>query len=65
MDFGYDGKHGAYQPHIVKAPIVPPPSSSTLAHDSPPTGARAPPTSGHAPSAAPESSRVVSHRGKK
>jgi hypothetical protein len=61
LEFGYDGKHGAYQPHIVRAPVVPPPSppvataagTSTAAHGSPPTaspaGARAPPASGHAP----------------
>jgi hypothetical protein len=25
MEFGYDGKHGAYHPHIVWGPAVPPP----------------------------------------
>jgi hypothetical protein len=25
MEFGYDGKHGANQPHVVRGPIVPPP----------------------------------------
>jgi hypothetical protein len=76
MEFGYDGKRGAYQPHIVRAPVVPPPSphaaavsTSTAAHGSPPAaspiGARAPPTSRDAPSAAPESSRATTHRGKK
>jgi hypothetical protein len=44
MEFGYDGKHGAYQPHIVRAPALPPPSphiavvgTSTATHGSPPT----------------------------
>jgi hypothetical protein len=77
MEFGYDGKHGPYQPHIVRAPTVPPPSApaaaatgtSAAAHGSPPTTsltcARAPPARRHAPSAAPETSRVATHRGKK
>jgi hypothetical protein len=26
LEFWYDGKHGAYQPHNVKAPAIPPPS---------------------------------------
>jgi hypothetical protein len=73
MEFGYDGKHGAYQPHIVRAPAVPPPSSpiavaagtSATAHDSPPTGAHAPLASRHAPSIAHESSRTATHQGKK
>jgi hypothetical protein len=77
MKFGYDGKHGAYQPHIVRAPIVPPPSphataamgTSATAHGSPPAAtpayAHAPPTRRHAPSTAPESSRATTHRGKK
>jgi hypothetical protein len=25
MEFRYDGKHGAYQPHVVQGPAVPPP----------------------------------------
>jgi hypothetical protein len=77
LEFGYDGKHGAYQPHIVRALVVPSPSpvaatamgTSTAAHGSPPTaslvGACAPPASRHAPSAAPESSRATTHWGKK
>jgi hypothetical protein len=76
MKFGYDGKHGAYQPHIVRAHVVPPPSPpvaatspSAAAHGSPPTasltGKRAPPTSRHAPLATPESSRAATHQGKK
>jgi hypothetical protein len=73
MEFGYDGKLGAYQPHIVRAPAIPPPSppttavagTSAAAQDSPPAGARAPPASRHAPLAAPKSSRAVTHWGKK
>jgi hypothetical protein len=65
MEFGYDGKHEAYQPHIVRAPTVPPPSSSVVAHDSPPASARTPPASRHAPLATPESSRAATHWGKK
>jgi hypothetical protein len=78
-EFGYDGKHGAYQPHIVRAPDVSPPSppvavaagTSAAAHSSPPAAtptrarARAPPIHRHAPSAAPESCRAATHRGKK
>jgi hypothetical protein len=68
MDFGYDGKHGAYQPHIIRAPAVPPPPPaatavgiSATAYDSPPAGARSPlAASRHAPSAAPNSSRAAS-----
>jgi hypothetical protein len=72
IEFGYDGKHGVYQPHIVRALVVPPPSppavaagTSTTAQDSPPAGAHAPLASRHAPSAAPESSRATTRRGKK
>jgi hypothetical protein len=79
MELWYDGKHGAYQPQIVRAPTVPAPppaaaatGTSAAAHDSlpvnarsPPAGARAPPASRHAPSATPESSRATTHRGKK
>jgi hypothetical protein len=75
MEFEYDDKNGAYQPHIVRAPVVPPPSppavvatgTSVTAHGPPnsPTGVRVPPASGHAPLAAPESFRVGTYRGKK
>jgi hypothetical protein len=80
MEFVYDGKHGAYQPHIVWAPTVHPPSPPTAAaagtsaatQDSlparshaPPTLRHAPPTLRHAPLATPESSRAVTRRGKK
>jgi hypothetical protein len=68
-----DGKHGAYQSHIGRAPAVPPPSphaaaatgTSAAAQDSPPIGTRAPPASRHVPSAALESSRAATRRGKK
>jgi hypothetical protein len=76
MEFGYDGKHGAYQPHIVRAPALPPPSphiavvgTSTAAHGSPPTAspshASAPSAHWHAPSAAPETSKAATHQGNK
>jgi hypothetical protein len=76
MEFGYDGKHGAYQPHIIRAPAVPPLSppaatvgTSAAAHGSHPTAspayARAPLACMHAPSAPPESSRTATRRGKK
>jgi hypothetical protein len=72
MEFVYDGKHGAYQPHIVRAPTVPPPpiaaamGPSALAHDSPPTSARPPPASSRqALSTALKSSHAATHRGKK
>jgi hypothetical protein len=52
MEFGFDGKHGEYQPHIVKDPTVPPPSppaaaagTFAAAPSSPPTSACAPPAS--------------------
>jgi hypothetical protein len=71
MKFRSDGKHDAYQPHIVRAPVVPPPPSppaaaagtSVAAHGSPATAslARALPTHRHAPSATPESSRAATH----
>jgi hypothetical protein len=73
MEFGYDGKHRAYQPHIVRGPAVPPPppataivGTSTAAPTSSPARAPSPPgMRRHAPSAAPESSRDATHQGKK
>jgi hypothetical protein len=73
MEFGYDGKHGAYQRHIVRAPTIPPPSptsaatagTSVVAHDSPLASACAPPDSRHAPLAHLEPSRAATHDGKK
>jgi hypothetical protein len=63
MEFGYDGKHRAYQPHVVQRHATPPPPPAAN-----PVGALAaapvsPPT--RAPSVVPESSRVAAHRGKK
>jgi hypothetical protein len=48
MEFGYDGKHGAYQPHLVRDLAVPPPPSAVAL--------ASPPANRLAPSAAPESS---------
>jgi hypothetical protein len=59
MEFQYDGDHIAYMPQLVQTPRTSPPTASS------PVGARAPPASGHAPSAIPESSRAATHRGKK
>jgi hypothetical protein len=71
--FGYDGKHRAYQPHIVRGPTVPPPppaaaatGTSAAALASPLAGASSPPAASRpAPSAAPESSHAATHRSKK
>jgi hypothetical protein len=64
IEFVYDGKHGPYQPHLVRAPIAPPPPAAAAAG----TSVAAPaslPASCHAPSAAPESSCAATRRGKK
>jgi hypothetical protein len=63
MEFGYDRHHGAYQPHIVWGPVVPPPPSAPDPVGPSAAPPASPPT--HAPSAAPESSRAATHRGKK
>jgi hypothetical protein len=73
MEFGYDAKHRAYQPHIVWGSAVPPPpsvvttvgtSSATLAsflvREPSPSATRR-----SAPLATPESSRTATRRGKK
>jgi hypothetical protein len=73
MEFGYDGKHGVYQPHVVQGPAVPPPPSaaattgtSVVAPTSSPAPAPSPPVARRpAPSAAPESSCAATHQGKK
>jgi hypothetical protein len=73
MEFGYDGKHGAYQPHVVQSPTVSPPpptataaGTSAVAPTSPLTRAPSPHAASRlAPSAAPESSHATTHRGKK
>jgi hypothetical protein len=65
MKFGYDGKHGAYQPHVVRGPAVPPPpptaatvGTSAAAPASPAHAPSPPAMSRCAPSAAPESSHA-------
>jgi hypothetical protein len=64
MEFGYDGKHGAYQPHVVRGPAVPPPPLAAATAMGPSaTTPTSPPI--RAPSAAPESSRAAARRGKK
>jgi hypothetical protein len=63
MEFVYDEKYGAYQPHIIRGPAAPPPPPIAdpvgplhIAPASPPT---------RAPSTAPKSSRATARRGKK
>jgi hypothetical protein len=63
MEFGYDGKLGAYQPHVVRGLAVPPPPPITAAATGPSATVPAPPPI-RAPSAAPESSCAAAHRGK-
>jgi hypothetical protein len=65
MEFMYDGKHRAYQPHIVWAPAVPPPPPTAATVGTSAAAQDSPPTRRHAPSAAPESSRAATHQGKK
>jgi hypothetical protein len=71
MVFVYDEKDGAYQPHVIRGPMDPPPSptaatgTSTVAPASPPARAPSPPVSRPAPSSAPELSRATTRRGKK
>jgi hypothetical protein len=65
MEFGYDGKHGAYQPHVVWGPTVPPSPSTAAAAVGPSAVAPASPPA-HAPSsAATKSSRAATRCGKK
>jgi hypothetical protein len=63
MEFGYDGKHGAYQPQVIRGHAAPPPPPAA----DPMGPSAAAPTSplAHAPSVAPESSRAAARRGKK
>jgi hypothetical protein len=72
MEFGYDGKHGAYLPHIVWGPTVPSPPPATAAVGtsattpaSSPAYAPSPAVRRPTPSAAPESSCAATHWGKK
>jgi hypothetical protein len=62
MEFGYDGKHGAYQPHIIRGPTSPPPPPTA---DLAGASAAAPASPTRAPSVAPELSRAAACRGKK
>jgi hypothetical protein len=61
MRFGYDRKHGAYQPHVIRGPTTPPPN----ADPADPSDAAPASHPARAPSAAPESSHVAARRGKK
>jgi hypothetical protein len=64
MEFGYDGKHGAYQSHVVWGPTIPPPPPAVATAMGPSaTTPASPPV--RAPLAAPESSRAPARRGKK
>jgi hypothetical protein len=73
MEFVYDGKHGTYQPHVIRGPMDPPPppavaaamGTSAISPASPPARAPSHPVSGPTPSAAPELSRAATRRGKK
>jgi hypothetical protein len=65
MEFGYDGKHGAYMPHVVQGPTVPPPLPTTATAVGLLAAAPASPPARAPSSAAPESSRVATHRRKK
>jgi hypothetical protein len=64
MEFHYDGKHGAYQTHVVRGPTVPPPPLAAAAATGPSAIAPASPPI-RAPSAAPQSSHAATRRGKK
>jgi hypothetical protein len=63
MEFSYDGKHGAYQPHVVRGLAAPPPPPTVDPASASATTPASPPT--RAPSAAPKSSRIAARRGKK
>jgi hypothetical protein len=64
MEFGYDGKYGAYQPHIIRGPVVPPPPLAAATATGPSaTSPASPPV--RAPSIAPVPSHAAARRGKK
>jgi hypothetical protein len=73
MEFVYDEKHGAYQSHIIRGSVDPPPppdaavaGTSAATPASPPARAPSPPPmSRPAPSALPDSSHAATRRGKK
>jgi hypothetical protein len=62
--FGYDGKHGPYQPHLIRALAIPPPSAAAAAGPSP-VAPTSPPVACRSSSAAPKSSRAAIHRERK
>jgi hypothetical protein len=64
MEFGYDGKHGAYQPHVIRGHAVPHPLPAAATATGPSATTPASPPI-QAPSTAPELSRVAARRGKK
>jgi hypothetical protein len=59
MEFGYDGKHGAYHPHNIQRPVAPPPPPPPTANLVGPSAATPASPPAHAPLVAPESSRVA------
>jgi hypothetical protein len=66
IEFSYYGKHGAYQPHVIRGPAVlppPPPPAAATAMGLSAIALASPPV--QAPSTAPESSCAATHRGKK
>jgi hypothetical protein len=65
MEFVYDGKHGSYQPHVVRGPTIAPPPAGAAVGTSAATPAYPPATSRPAPSVALESSHAATHPGKK
>jgi hypothetical protein len=65
IEFGYDGKHGACQPHVIRSLAVPLPPSTNAAAMSPSATAPTSPLACAPPSDAPESSKASTRRGKK
>jgi hypothetical protein len=65
MEFDYDGKHRAYQPHVIRDPAVPPPPPAAAAAMGPSDAAPTSPPACAPSSAALESSRAATRRGKK
>jgi hypothetical protein len=63
MEFGYDGKHGTYQPHIVRGPTTPPPPPAADPAGASAAAPASPPA--RAPSEAFKSSRAAACRDKK
>jgi hypothetical protein len=59
MEFGYDGKHGAYQPQVVRGPAVPPPPPIVAIDVGPSAAAPASPLACAPSSTAPKLSRAT------